>query len=93
MPERNLKAQLKKFCLLDVSPGNLESMLSDPDIALALTDFEESIALRHIDELFNLYEAPIEGLLLNSQTVKDLRDEWTIQIPPDIYNKLSAFVS
>ena len=93
MQEKNFKPQLTELCLLDLPPDKLELMLSDPEIALALTNFEDSIALKNIDELFNLHEAPTEGLFLNTHAVKDLRDEWTIQIPTYIYQKLSVFIS
>jgi len=67
MPE-NPHFETSKICLLDYL-NRLPGILNDEVLSKALIEYDESNALARIDELINLYEAPVTGLLLNDKAV------------------------
>ena len=80
MPEKPA-FETSKVCLLDFSVDDLRKILNDEKLAKELTEYDESSALARVDELMNLHEAPVTGLLLNDKAVMEIRNEWTITLP------------
>jgi len=81
MSSEKLSEGTVNICLLDFSSDQLRRILDDEKLAKELTECDESSALSRIDELMNLYEAPVTGLLLKDKTVMEVRNEWTVALP------------
>jgi hypothetical protein len=84
---------LTKICLLDFKYDDLRRILDDESISEKLTEYDESSALSKIDELMNLHEAPVTGILLNEKSVMDIRDEWTVEIPQELRDSIDKFLA
>ena len=81
-----------ELCLLDFRPDQLVRILNDESLSSALTEYDESSVLEHVDELVNLYEAPTTGLILTDVALQDIRNEWTVKITENLAEDLKKFV-
>lgn len=93
MSKESGSESFNEVCLLDIPMHTLFSALSDPETATLVGDYKNSSVLERIDELMNLYEAPVSAIFVNSDAVSQTRKEWTVQIPEDIYKKIMSFGS